>query len=146
MALLESTKTSSWAVSSVLRDWCWGVIQVWVPPSGESLQACFMCSGSGVWEVALGSLLPPPPRAFRICSLRFQMVPAPAPTHFRFRASLQGPLHPTGAVPATPKMPYNVPKSSEVERGHLFLDLTVFFQELIFLLHFLRVSFSSPQF
>ena len=97
--------------------------------------------GGGPWVAA-----PPPPRAFRICSLRFQMVPAPAPTHFRFRASLQGPLHPTGAVPATPKMPYNVPKSSEVERGHLFLDLTVFFQELIFLLHFLRVSFSSPQF
>lgn len=35
-------------------------------------------------------------------------------------------------------------KSSEVERGHLFLDLTVFFQELIFLLDFLESVFLLP--
>lgn len=48
---------------------------------------------------------------FRICTLPSQMVPAPACAPFRFRASLQGLLHPTGAVPAVPKMPNNVPKA-----------------------------------
>lgn len=50
-------------------------------------------------------------QVFRICTLPSQMVPAPAPAPFRFRASLQGPLHPTGAMPAMSKMPNNVPKA-----------------------------------
>lgn len=54
------------------------------------------------------------------------MVPAPAPTPFRFRASLQGLLYPTGAVLATLEA-QQCAKSSDVERGRLFLDFDSIF-------------------
>lgn len=47
----------------------------------------------------------------RICSLPSQMVSAPAPAPFRFRACLQGLLRPTVVVPTMSKMPNSVPKA-----------------------------------
>lgn len=81
------------------------------------------CLGCGLWEMAHRLLFP----VIRICSLPSQMVPAHAPAPFRFRACLQGLFRPTRVVPTMSKMPNSVPKSSGVERVHLFLDLTVFF-------------------
>lgn len=142
MAFLGSAEAPSWAVSTVQgtgagKRFRFGSLHL----ENISLQACLRCSGRGLWEMALRSLLPlslqdlqpPIPDGPSSCPCPFQISCQPAggaPSH-RGRAS-----HAQDAQQRA--------KSSEVERGHLFLDLTVFFQELIFLLDFLRVSSFCP--
>ena len=125
------------------RDWCWGVTQVWAPASGgvphPPAQACLWGLGHGLWERALMSLIPLP-------SLQPPIPDGPSSCPCPLQISCQ----PAGAAPSHWGLASHVQdaqqraKSSEVERGHLFLDLTVFFQELIFLLDFLRASSSCP--
>lgn len=90
-------------------------------------------SRKSLLPLSLQDLQPPIPGGPSSCPCPFQISCQPAgaaPSH-RGRAS-----HSQDAQQRA--------KSSEVERGHLFPDLTVFFQELIFLLDFLESVFLLP--
>lgn len=83
--------------------------------------------------LSLQDLQPPIPGGPSSCPCPFQISCQPAgaaPSH-------RGPASHSQDVQQRAK-------SSEVERGHHFLDLTVFFQELILLLNFLESVFLLP--
>lgn len=99
------------------------VLRTWSLGDGPQVSACPEPSGSAASHPIWCQLLPLPLSDF---------VPA-----CRGRSVPQGPCQPCPRCPTCAK-------SSEVERGHLFLDLTVFFQEFIFLLDFFESVFLLP--